>query len=619
MVRRIAFHMFLTIWGVFFICAVLLIGIAYGWSSHYVGRIPPNVWIGTIPVGGLDPEEAKEIVQTKIDSIIEQGVPITLMGKEATLPLTTSTSSNVTDDIWFDSDSAIQTAMSPERANRPFFNTFYVVRSLFKPMEVTVPVEINRTQIMESTGRLFPAAELSIIETSFVFQKDTDGWKGEIREGTPGYEYQWNAFFDDLSSRLSQLATRPVTLSLIHRDPAVSAEAAAAAMPKALALLERAPFTLSFPLVESPEQTSFLSDEDLARILAPNEVENGSVSINQKSFEKFVKSLGPIFERRAVEGRFRMENGRVAEFVQSVNGRLIDRDALAESILSLLKNETETTIIITMLVAEPKRTLEQANTLGIKEILGEGISSFKGSPANRIKNIKNGARLLDGILIAPGETFSLLNALKPFTEENGYLPELVIKGDRIKPELGGGLCQIGTTTFRAALNSGLQIVERSNHSLVVSYYNDPSNNNPGTDATIYEPAPDFKFLNDTGNTILFQAKILPETSGLRFTFWGTSDGRNGSYTPPIVSKWIPVGDPKTIETLDLPVGEKKCQESHVGADASFVYKIKRTDGTTTERVFSSHYRPLPEICLIGVEKISEKDPVTSETPIVEDR
>ena len=608
MIRRLISHLFLTIWGIFFVCILIVFGIAYGWSSHFVGLIPPNVWIGSVAVGGMDPEAAKEILQTKIDGLLDQGIPIMLMGKTALLPLTTSTSSNATDDVWFDIDRAIQQALGPERASRPIFNTSYIVRSLLRRTAIPVPVQINRAQITESAEQLFPEAELPILETSFVFQKDADGWKGEIREGTPGYEYQWDAFFLNLSSRLAWITTQEITLTLSHRAPAVSTEAAEAALPKALTILQHAPFSLFFPSLQSPEQTYLLKDEDVAAILAPQEAGGGSLSLNQKSFEKFTKSLGPLFEQPAVEGRFKMEEGRVAEFVQSTNGRLIDRETLAKNLITLFQSETETSTLVPMIVIAPKQTLEQVNMLGIKEILGVGTSSFKGSPANRVKNIKNGARLLNGILIAPGETFSLLTALKPFTLENGYFPELVIKGDHIKPEVGGGLCQIGTTTFRSALNSGLPIIERSNHSLVVSYYNDPSNKNPGTDATIYEPAPDFKFMNDTGNTILFQTEIILEKSELRFTFWGTSDGRKGSYTPPVVSKWIPVGEPKIIETMDLKPGEKKCQEAHVGADASFTYRILHPDGTATDRIFVSHYRPLPEICMLGVEKISEPLP-----------
>jgi vancomycin resistance protein YoaR len=162
------------------------------------------------------------------------------------------------------------------------------------------------------------------------------------------------------------------------------------------------------------------------------------------------------------------------------------------------------------------------------------------------------------------------------------------------------------------MNSGLPIVSRQNHSLVVSYYNDPSNGNPGTDATIYEPSPDFQFLNDTGHYILFQAENLTDTQELRFTFWGTSDGRQGSYSPPIVSRWIPVGDTQYVETLDLEPGVLQCQASHIGADASFVYTVITRETETIQTLFESHYRPLPKICLVGVEEITTE--VEEESP-----
>jgi vancomycin resistance protein YoaR len=110
-------------------------------------------------------------------------------------------------------------------------------------------------------------------------------------------------------------------------------------------------------------------------------------------------------------------------------------------------------------------------------------------------------------IIKPGEEFSANHYAGPFTAENGYLPEAVIKGNEIKNEIGGGMCQIGTTLFRMAMNTGLQITQRRNHSLVVSYYADPVNGNPGTDATLYEPLLDLKFLNDTGNYLLLQTDI----------------------------------------------------------------------------------------------------------------
>ena len=184
------------------------------------------------------------------------------------------------------------------------------------------------------------------------------------------------------------------------------------------------------------------------------------------------------------------------------------------------------------------------------------------------------------------------------------MPELVIKGDALEPEIGGGLCQIGTTLFRMAMNSGLSIASRRNHSLVVRYYSDPRNGNPGTDATIYDPAPDFRFKNDTNQHVLIQTAIATSSGDLFFTLWGTNDGRTASYTAPIVSKWIPVPEKKIIETAKLKPGETKCQKAFPGADASFTYTRLFADGKLDEQVFESHYRPLPEICLLGVENAS---------------
>jgi vancomycin resistance protein YoaR len=121
-------------------------------------------------------------------------------------------------------------------------------------------------------------------------------------------------------------------------------------------------------------------------------------------------------------------------------------------------------------------------------------------------------------LIKPEEEFSFNKIIGKVSPKKGYLPELVIKNNRTVAEYGGGLCQISTTCFRAALYSGLPITERRPHAYAVKYYNPQ-----GTDATIYPPHPDLRFINDTPNYILIQTKI--EGNILTFDFYGTDDGR----------------------------------------------------------------------------------------------
>ena len=198
------------------------------------------------------------------------------------------------------------------------------------------------------------------------------------------------------------------------------------------------------------------------------------------------------------------------------------------------------------------------------------------------------------LLIKPGETFSAIKAIGTIDEENGFKKELVIKDNKTTPEFGGGLCQIGTTLFRAALGSGLPLAERRNHSYRVTYY-EPA----GTDATIYNPSPDLKFLNDTRGYVLIQTKI--DGTKLIFEFWGKRDGRESSYTNPVIYNLVAPPPTKYIYTTELPVGQKKkIETAHKGADAYFKYTIKYPDERgLVEKTFNSHYKPWAEVWLIG--------------------
>jgi vancomycin resistance protein YoaR len=193
---------------------------------------------------------------------------------------------------------------------------------------------------------------------------------------------------------------------------------------------------------------------------------------------------------------------------------------------------------------KPEVTSTDLDKYGIKELLGEGTSNFRGSPKNRIHNIGVGAKKFNGVLIKPGEEFSFIKTLGPVDESTGYLPELVIKVDKTIPEYGGGMCQVSTTCFRAALNAGLKITARTNHAYPVQYYNPQ-----GLDATVYIPKPDLMFVNDTSAYILIQTRI--EGTQLFFDFFGTSDGRQTKIIGPFVTERGEAGAMKTIVTQEV--------------------------------------------------------------------
>lgn len=172
--------------------------------------------------------------------------------------------------------------------------------------------------------------------------------------------------------------------------------------------------------------------------------------------------------------------------------------------------------------------------LSFPNLLARGESNFAGSPRNRVHNINVATQRFNGIVILPDDIFSFNQFLGVVDEQNGYKPELVIKENVTTPEFGGGICQVSTTAFRGALQAGLKIIARQNHSYPVRYYGVP-----GYDATVYQPVPDLQFVNDTGHPVTLKTSIAG--TKVLFEVWGTNDGRVTTINGPFVTAKKPDG------------------------------------------------------------------------------
>ncbi|OIO47408.1 MAG: hypothetical protein AUJ28_00865 [Parcubacteria group bacterium CG1_02_37_51] len=344
--------------------------------------------------------------------------------------------------------------------------------------------------------------------------------------------------------------------------------------------------------------------------------EQGSINLafNSELMSQYLETnIAPSINIETRDAKFDITNGRVSEFQGSQDGQKLNTTDTINNINLTFFIEEASEYDLVVNEKKAKIAVSDINELGIREIIGMGRSNFVGSSTNRVHNIRTGAAAINGLIIKPGETFSLITALGEIDAAHNYLPELVIKGNETIPEYGGGLCQIGTTTFRAAIDSGLPIIERRNHSYRVAYY-EPA----GFDATIYNPKPDLRFKNDTNNNIIIQARL--EGTELIFEYWGTKDGRNVYYTAPTIYNITSPGPTKWIETTKLEPGQEKCTErAHNGADAEFDYAVTYPDGTKEETTFTSHYVAWPEVCLRGIEEpiIDESSPDPTEVPTIE--
>jgi len=264
------------------------------------------------------------------------------------------------------------------------------------------------------------------------------------------------------------------------------------------------------------------------------------LSIDEPALQSYLENAKNETRVNPENAKLAFESGRVSAFAISKNGYEIDTAKSLEKIRETLKTDIfSKNIELETNTLKPDISSSDIEEYGIHELIGEGSSNFRGSPKNRIHNIKVGASKFNGALIGPGEEFSFLDILGPVDKSTGYLPELVIKVDKTIPEYGGGMCQVSTTMFRAALNTGLKITDRTNHAYPVQYYAPQ-----GTDATVYIPSPDLKFINDTPAHLLIQSRI--EGTQLFFDFYGTSDQRETKLIGPTVTSRGAGGAMKTV-------------------------------------------------------------------------
>lgn len=232
---------------------------------------------------------------------------------------------------------------------------------------------------------------------------------------------------------------------------------------------------------------------------------------------------------------------------------------------------------------------------GIAEVIAIGESDFSHSAKSRRHNIATGVNKFNGHIIPQGEVFSFNEVLGPVNGETGYLKELVILGDKTLPDFGGGLCQVSTTAYRGVWEYGFPIVQRRNHSFAVQYYAPQ-----GTDATIYPPYTDIKFLNDSPGDLLIQTHV--DVDKAYFIYYGTKDGRDAEVVGPYVWDKRPPPADRIEYTSDLAPGEvKQVGKAVAGMQSAWFRIIRNTGLDEVVEPFYSYYEARPNYTQIGGE------------------
>jgi vancomycin resistance protein YoaR len=342
----------------------------------------------------------------------------------------------------------------------------------------------------------------------------------------------------------------------------------------------------------------------IERVTTP-EGEEYQVRLNENRLRIFLEEIAPDLEVQASDARFIFnDDTRELDLIQpAIVGQSLDVESSIQSInTKVLAGEHK--VSLDMEYTNPQITDDvNAEDLGITELVSSHTTYFYGSGASRKQNISTAASRFHGIFIAPGETFSMAEALGDVSLDTGYAEAWIIYGDRTIKGVGGGVCQVSTTLFRTVFFGGFPIMERHPHAYRVYYYEQTSSgaNNQklaGLDATVYVPIVDFKFTNDTEYWLLMETYV--GANSLTWKFYSSSDGRQVDWHTSGLDNKSDPPEPRYEENEELDKGEIKQVDWAVeGADVTITRTVQRGGEILYEDLFKTHYMPWRAVCEYG--------------------
>ncbi len=333
-----------------------------------------------------------------------------------------------------------------------------------------------------------------------------------------------------------------------------------------------------------------------------------TVSVDTQAINQLLGQIAPTVNRGSKNARFYF-NDATSQLVlvqPSVTGRLLDVQATTATIVQkLLQGEHSIALGITEVQPAVKDDTSAAS-LGITSLVSSYTSYFRGSSAARLQNIDTASKQFYGLLIPPNTTFSMGEAIGDINLDNGYAEALIIYNGRTITGVGGGVCQVSTTLFRAALYGGYPIVERHEHAYRVYYYEQTATGTDpglaGLDATVYFPLVDLKFTNDRPYWLLMETYFNANDYSLTWKFYSGDDGRTVDVQNQGLQNVVPAPDPLFQENPDLP--PDTCQQVDYPGDGADITVIRTVTQNGKQLVLpgntiKTHYEPWQAVYQYG--------------------
>lgn len=585
--------------GGLIVFSLLMVAVVIGYNISFAGKIYPGVAVAGVDLSGLEPSEAAQQLMISLD-YPRQGRILFRDGEKVWL------ASPAQAGFFLNPQASAAAAYQYGRIGGPVerltqqFVSWYMGATL-DPIYV---FDENTAQdyllgIASQTDTQKVEASLSIEGVEVVIHPSQTGRKINIPET-----------LDRVQSQVRTLLDGEIELVIEEDVPVINNVEEQAQIVRQIV---SEPLKLSIPKPIEGDPGAWNFDRDyLSRLITIEQVsdldgERYHVSLDSSGFTSFLEGIAPqlVVERQNARMMFNDDTRQLEVIKPAVIGRSLN---IADSIKvieeKLLAGEHNISLSLDSIAPEvgDDATAEQ---LGITELVSSHTSYFYGSSAARIQNITTAAGQYHGILIPPGETFSMGEALGDVTLDNGYAEALIIYGDRTIEGVGGGVCQVSTTLFRTVFFGGYPVVERYPHAYRVGYYELKAGGGyntslAGLDATVYTPLVDFKFTNDTPYWLLMETYVNQAARTLTWKFYSTSDGRSVEWHTSGLKNKVEPPEPLYVENPELAKGKVVQVDWAVeGADVSIDRIVTRNGETLFEDTFTTHYMPWQEVWEYG--------------------
>jgi len=579
---------------VFFLFAASLL-----YQAWYANRIFPGVSMLGVDMGGLTPEEAEQVIS--ISFPYPQNGKITLQYQDKTWDYTPAALG-----LTLDPKASAGNAFAVGREGSYFHKVNTILTAARSSVILTPTYVYDQRLTSVVLGQIASQVNHALIEADIT----VSGVDVKIRSGETGRELDQMESLQKITHMMSTMQSGPVDLVVKTTEPAVvDVEKTGAIIKKILS----APLTFSMPSDQAEGLGPWSIDpQTLSGMLSLGRVPEGDryvyrVEINNQLLLTYLNNLANKTNLLWRNARFIFnDNERKLDLLEPA---VIGRSLNVSSTIGIVQQkiaagEHDVTLVFDYQKPEVRDDATTAS-LGIKELVRAETTYFYGSSADRVQNISAAAARFHGLLVAPGETFSMAKALGDISLDNGFAEALIIYGGRTIKGVGGGVCQVSTTLFRAAFFAGFPIVERHPHAYRVSYYEKTAGNHidpkmAGMDATVYVPYVDFRFTNDTQYWLLMETYVNPEKSSITWKFYSTKDGREvkADFSGP--TNIVEAPEPLYKENPELKKNEiKQIDWQADGADVVVRRSVTRNGQPYLTDEFHTHYQPWQSVYEYG--------------------